>query len=176
MEQTSLPVGHRLAGGEGRAQDGSSSVGEHPLGTPRRVGTALPAIPGGGTFIAEGRVESPYYRPQVGPTVGMGIGPRRSRPRIGPMRTIKRRTKMFFNNHSLSARGWIGMTVGMVAVWTLAITGIMLLMRSLSGTKPAGWGGGLPPVLSCRSATVAAPAHSTATSSMPSGRRASQAI
>jgi putative membrane protein len=46
-------------------------------------------------------------------------------------------TKMFFYDHNLSAWGWIGMSVGMVAVWGLVITGVVLLMRSLNGAKPS---------------------------------------
>lgn len=44
---------------------------------------------------------------------------------------------MFFYDHNLSAWCWIGMTTGMVAVWALVITGIMMLVRSLGGAKPA---------------------------------------
>jgi putative membrane protein len=42
---------------------------------------------------------------------------------------------MFWNDHNLSAWGWIGMTFGMIAVWGVLITGIVLLVRSLSPEK-----------------------------------------
>jgi putative membrane protein len=43
---------------------------------------------------------------------------------------------MFFYDHNLSVWGWIGMSVGMVAVWGLVITGIVLFMRSMGAAKP----------------------------------------
>lgn len=45
---------------------------------------------------------------------------------------------MVWYDHNLSTWGWLGMTVVMVAFWGLVITGIVLLVRSVSRTEHRG--------------------------------------
>ena len=39
---------------------------------------------------------------------------------------------MFWYDHDLSAWGWIGMSIGMIAFWALVIGGIVWLVRTIS--------------------------------------------